>query len=563
MRFLPLLLLFALAIIAWAPSLLSEGFAYDDAEAIVGNPVVEGTVPVTEAFRRDYWHHVGDAGHYRPLAALSLRLDRSWWGNWVPGYHATNVLLHALLVAGAALFLRRAGPHASPALWGLALFAAHPALADSVAWISGRTSLLSALGGVVGLLGVQRALRIASPPRRDAALLVASALGLGLGLLAKEEALVFAFLYLLLATRAGARATVAVLAGVVVGVGTVAALRAAALGSAGFETIPSPLASLSFIERLPYAGRALLEAARLAVAPFAYPPSYRAAAGFSPADPPSLFALSGWLIWGTLFLFGARNTWRAAHRRGAEGSRTILAASALLVALAFLPVVQLVPLTKVFAPRFLYLPLLFAAPLGGALLVRVPLLVRLALLALLVTLAALRSPVYSSAEHYHRAVLAEVPHDVAAWNNLGLALEERSNLDGAAEAWERGIAIDAHYSRLWSNLGAHQLRSRDYETAAKTLRRAVDEGPRNPTARCNLANALLRLHRDEEAALEYEAATRIAPGMLAAWRGLARARLRLRDAPAARAALLRALALDPGDEACALLAREVSALEGR
>ncbi|MEW6074563.1 MAG: hypothetical protein AB1726_18455, partial [Planctomycetota bacterium] len=124
----PILLLVGGVLLAWGPTLLSRGFSYDDAELIVGNPLVEGSLPAGEAFGRDYWHHRGVSGHYRPLSTLSLRLDRALWGERVAGYHATNLALFLLLVLLAARLLARAGALRGAPLAGLALFAVHPAL---------------------------------------------------------------------------------------------------------------------------------------------------------------------------------------------------------------------------------------------------------------------------------------------------------------------------------------------------------------------------------------------------------------------------------------------------
>ena len=71
---LPLALL-ALCALAWSGAVLRGGFAFDDLEVIESNPVVQGSAPLLAAFERDYWHHREDAGHYRPLASLSLRAD--------------------------------------------------------------------------------------------------------------------------------------------------------------------------------------------------------------------------------------------------------------------------------------------------------------------------------------------------------------------------------------------------------------------------------------------------------------------------------------------------------
>ena len=150
------LLLAALAILVWAiPLVGSVDFSYDDKEAIVSNPVVTGALPAREAFDRDYWHHLEDAGHYRPLATLLLRHDHERAGGAVPAtFRWTNVLLHALIVGLLAAAWRRLSiRHGLPFPWfGLAVLAVHPACADVVAWISGRTSLVSGLGAAAGII---------------------------------------------------------------------------------------------------------------------------------------------------------------------------------------------------------------------------------------------------------------------------------------------------------------------------------------------------------------------------------------------------------------------------
>lgn len=42
-----------------------------------------------------------------------------------------------------------------------------------------------------------------------------------------------------------------------------------------------------------------------------------------------------------------------------------------------------------------------------------------------------------------RAALAQDPHYSAAWKTLGTALQRRGDLDGAAQAWTRGIEVAA------------------------------------------------------------------------------------------------------------------------
>ena len=98
-RFLLLLarvmLLSALALAAWLPAAFGAGFSFDDREAIEGNGVVDGSLPWSAAFERDYWEHRQAAGHFRPWASLLLRCDHALWGERALGFHLTNALLHA------------------------------------------------------------------------------------------------------------------------------------------------------------------------------------------------------------------------------------------------------------------------------------------------------------------------------------------------------------------------------------------------------------------------------------------------------------------------------------
>ena len=119
----------ALALLAWSPAILRGGFVLDDREVLERNPVVQGSLPWTEALRRDYWQHVAPAGHFRPVATLALRVDHALWGDSAWGYHATNVALHVACVAaaGLALLLLGARDRRGALPWmGLALFAATP-----------------------------------------------------------------------------------------------------------------------------------------------------------------------------------------------------------------------------------------------------------------------------------------------------------------------------------------------------------------------------------------------------------------------------------------------------
>jgi len=520
------------------PSLLRGGWVLDDRELLFDNPVTGGALAWTEAFARDYFHHLGGSGAWRPVASLSLRLDRLLFGEWVVGYHLVNGALHLAVVGLAAVLGLRLGLERRVLLFGLAVFALHPLVADAVVWISGRTSPLAALFPLTGAVLLTGARRV------GAGTLAAVGLGLLAGLWSKEDAVTFAPLLVALGWRRSPRAGWSVLSVVLAVLLLWCAGRAAALGAPLPRASTPVLAGVSLLGRLEVGGAALFEGLRLVPWPADYPPQYRLELlqeRWSSLHPALVLgAATALLLTPWLFL---------AQRRGRTGSRTWAAA---LVALAWLPFTQLVPLGELLAPRFLYLPLLFAVPLVGGLLARwVPARIdRVALPLLAVGLAALlfeRAGVYADRGAWRAELLRFAPCDAPSWNDLGIFREEGGDEDGARAAWEHAIACDPNYSKGWSNLGRHHLASGDLAQARETLERAVLAGPRNPVAHLNLGSACLKLDDLDAARASYTRAAELAPGLAPAWRGLAQARSRGGDLAGAREALEHALELDPAD----------------
>jgi len=550
--------LLALGVLAllWLPALLRGGWALDDRELLFGNPVVDGSLPWSAAFTRDYFHHLGDVGQWRPLASLSLRLDRWLFGESVLGYHLVNGALHLAVVAAALALLRRLEVPARVAFLGLGLFALHPALVDSVVWIAGRTSMLAALFPLLGALGAE-----AAWSRGRATWVGAStaAAGLGLGLLAKEDALVFAPGLVLLAARRGRGQGWATAVAVLVVSAACFGGRALVFGELLPKATTPALGSADLPARLEAGGLALVEALRLALLPLDHPPQYRLELLLRRAEPapPWLVAGLGWALWLTPFAL-------LIFVRGA--ARRLAPWAAALAALACLPLTQLVPIGELFAPRFLYLPLLFAAPVTGMALARLcprrraaAGVLSLGVVLLLTTLTTRRAGIYASRGAWRAEVLRHQPGDAPSWNDLGLLHEEEGDVAGARAAWRRAIELDPRYSKGWSNLGRVQLEAGETEAAEASLRAALAAGPRNPVPRLNLAILETRRGRHAEAAELYRAAARLSPGLASAWRGLAGALLELDQRAEAEAAWERARGLDPDHPAAHTLRRRLDA----
>lgn len=218
---------------AWAPS-IANGFVWDDQYDILRSDRLHHARAVVDVFAH---HAMWSADQpevaistYRPLALATLAVDWQLWHAHPAGYHATNVALHVL--ATLALFLALCtlvDDERTAALLAL-IFALHPANAEAVAWINGRSEML-ALGA--GALAIWAARTQARPDARSLARTFVLAVALLAAMLAKETGVVFAPVAVALATVGSPRPRAALLRAVgaaIVAVGAYASLRAFALG---------------------------------------------------------------------------------------------------------------------------------------------------------------------------------------------------------------------------------------------------------------------------------------------------------------------------------------------
>lgn len=141
------LLLIGLTLIAYLPA-LHNGFIWDDDAWLMKNRTLYGWSGLHEL-----WFNPLALQQYYPITGTAFWIEYQLWGFHPAGYHVVNVLLHAMNAVLFALVLRKLR---LPGAWfAAAIFAVHPVMVESVAWITEIKNTLSTaffLGSVLAYL---------------------------------------------------------------------------------------------------------------------------------------------------------------------------------------------------------------------------------------------------------------------------------------------------------------------------------------------------------------------------------------------------------------------------
>src|SRR6266704_4271927 len=163
---------------------------FDDHVYIYDNPLVTGgltTSGIVGAFTHPH------ARNWHPLTTISHMLDCQLYGLNAGGHHFTNVALHTIAVLLLFRVLRVTTGALWPSAFVAALFAIHPLHVESVAWVSERKDVLSAVFFMLTLAAYVRYARAPSPGRYFIVALMFT-----LGLMSKPMLVTVPFLFLLL-----------------------------------------------------------------------------------------------------------------------------------------------------------------------------------------------------------------------------------------------------------------------------------------------------------------------------------------------------------------------------
>ncbi|MEC7584706.1 MAG: tetratricopeptide repeat protein [Planctomycetota bacterium] len=345
-------------------------------------------------------HVVADV--YLPVATGSLFLDYLWFGGSPLGPHIIALVLHSL--AGYALYRWMLAMSIG---WRVsfvvaALFLLHPALAESVVWVSSRKDVLC---GLFVFLAMRQVARLATATRWQWSLVAIAALGV-LAMYSKAVAVVQPLLAVLVCCYTGGFARrwlgPLVLLAVTVPIAMHHQQLAAAAGT---------MSSGSLLERLPQVPGAYLHYMAQTVWPTdlnVLYPEVKTLEHFREQFWPGLVAL-------TAMVLGAIWAWQ---RRGMQA--LAMGLTGFLVALA--PFNTAFPASSIAAAdRYLYLAIPFAALVAVQLLgraLRQPWVVGGLLALPLVAVTLQRAPAFASSEALWQASVDVDEDNAVAWLNL-------------------------------------------------------------------------------------------------------------------------------------------------
>jgi len=464
------------------------------------------------SFGRDYYatsNRPGDSGYYRPVTVLVNALDVNVWQERTWGFHVTNLVLHALACLALVAALQALGAAASIAWLSALFFAAHPAHAESVAFISGRADVLAALFVFLAVACAESRARFAW-------------LGVGLAaflaFMSKESAVTLPALVVLTwwarARRAARAGGVVAARGarrwprvevVALGVAALAALvlRHAALGA----WLPTSARNARAAGALLLPFKALLAALASL-----YAPVRLLAIEPDAAHLDALRLLVGALVAVTLWAAA----WVADRR-----SRPLLGLGLVAACVTLLPVLDILPQETAISERFLYLPSAFLLVPAGVLVAagwerrgRWRWASVAALAVLLLSLAGLstwRAVAWRDDLRVWRRAVAEEPGRAAFWDRLGLTLTERKRYDEAERALRRAVAIEPNYFNAQLNLGVLLHSTQRYAAAAAAYRKALALQPRHVTAHLDLGIVLIDMRDSPAAMQEFETVLGLKP----------------------------------------------------
>ncbi len=512
-----------ISLIAYLPALRGD-FLWDDDQYIVHNIYlrdVSGLIPI--------WFSPGSTPQYYPLTFTTFWIEYQLFGLAPLAFHVTNVLLHAFT---GFLFAKVLSRLRVPGVWLAAvLFVLHPVHAESVAWITERKNVLSAVFYLASMLCLMRFYDFDGDERpANRAFFYSLALLAFVGALFSKTVtctLPAAFLLLLWwKQRVYARGVLALVPFFVLGVAMgllTAQLEAGPVGAADVSVL-----DLSIAQRLVLAGQAYWFYVANVLLPFEYVFIYprweifasptnlliypatacvsllalfflRHRVGKGPVVAVLIFAGTLFPTLGFFRVYFMQFSWVADHFQYHANMALIALAAALITRLFSSWPRRKTSLNSSTASEssrsgnigIAFFPFVLVLPLG--------------------MMTWKQAGNYSSLERLWLSVLDKNPTAWIAHNNLGLHYKQQSRWDEAELCYREALRIKDDIPEAASNLGAILAQRGEFEEALPYLWRAIRLAPEHINYHTNLAATLARMGRDDEAVEAYREVVRLQP----------------------------------------------------
>lgn len=502
--------LLLLAFVVYLPA-LNGSLLWDDQAHI--------TRPDLQSIRGLYgiWFELGVTQQYYPLLHTAFWIEHKVWGDSVLGYHLINLAWHMLSVVLVYTILRKL--KIPGALLACAIFALHPVMVESVAWISEQKNTLSAVFYLSALLIYLNF----DQSRRRSQYAVALALFV-LGLLTKTvTATLPAALLVIFWWQRGKLSwkrdvfplVPLFLLGVVAGALT-AWIERKLIGAEGADF------QMTFLERGLLAGRVvwfylmtLLWPAKLT---FIYP----------------RWQIDPTVWWQWLFPIATLGVtialWAVRHKLRGPLAGWLLFVGTLFPVLGFLNVFPFI--YSYVADHFQYLASLGLIVLVAAgvtlVLARLPKPGRMLgncvcglLVATLGVLSWQQAGMYADNITLYRTTLERNPNCWMAHYNWGLELEANGDRNGAIEHYRAAHSLTPRSSELNNNLGLALMKSGRAQEAVEYLEQSLEIRPDNAEAHNNLGLAMSQLGHAPKGIEHIRRAVQIRPAYADAHNNLA------------------------------------------
>ena len=501
-------LIVLLVCLAYLPA-LHGGFIWDDDVYVTNNLTLHDLGGLQRI-----WFEVGAVPQYYPMVHTTFWLEYHLWGLNPFGYHLINVLLHAtaaILLWQVLLRLRIRG-----AWLAAILFAVHPVCVESVAWITERKNVLSAVFYFAAALAYLRFAAWEEPggPNRLRWHWYLGALVLFLAALLSKTVTCSLPAALLLVCwwkqgRVPRGDILPLLPFFALGMGLglmTAWMEKFHVGAQGAAW------SLTLADRGLIAGRALWFYAGKLVWPahltFIYP----------------RWKIEPAVWWQWLFPVAAvgvvAGLWLGRRRIGKAPLVAVLFfAGTLGPALGF---VNVYPMRYSFvADHFQYLASVGLITLCAAGLARIPRVIPATLIVLLGVLTWQQAGMYRNLETLWQKTLARNPDCSMAHNDLGSLLYDQGHIEEAMEHYRKAIQSDPNNCEALINLGIAFAARRQFNEAIENYRRAIEIQPNDCDTLNNLGATLATEGRFDEAIENFRRVIQIYPNHCGALNNLA------------------------------------------